>query len=206
MVLVDHGQEPVVGSIPLTRMLQESGVPEREYSFFAELAMARFWFHTDRARARLREGLARLPHLRVLSWRDLAAYGIRFEDDAFGELYACAEPGWIFFPHDYYQPLANLFLGLTDRHQHPRVFQPRHRGNHGYLPEHPSERGFVLLAEEGWRATEGEMAIVDFAPSVLTLLGHASPPHMRGSAVWTQRSSRSRNTRDTIFQMLVSAS
>jgi hypothetical protein len=187
MVLVDHGQEPVVGTIPLLRMLQESGLPEREYSFFVELAMARFWFHTDRARTRIREGLARLPHLRQLSWPDLAAFGIRFQDDAYGELYACAEPGWIFFPHDYYQPLASLFLGLTDRHQRPRIFQPRHRGNHGYLPEHPSERGYVLLAEEDWRPTGDEMAIVDFAPSVLTLLGHAPPPAMRGSAVFRQR-------------------
>ena len=187
MVLVDHGQEPVVGTIPLLRMLQESGVPEREYSYFLELAMARFWFHTDRARSRIREGLARLPRLRVLSWQDLAAYGIRFQDDAFGELYACADPGWIFYPHDYYQPLASLFLGLTDRHQRPRIFQPRHRGNHGYLPEHPSERGYVLLTEEGWRAQKDEMAIVDFAPSVLSLLGHAPPPAMQGSAVF-QRS------------------
>lgn len=188
MVLVDHGQEPVVGTIPLLRMLQESGVPEREYSYFLELAMARFWFHTDRARSRIREGLARLPHLRVLSWQHLAAFGIRFQDDAFGELYACADPGWIFYPHDYYQPLASLFLGLTDRHQRPRVLQPRHRGNHGYLPEHPSERGYVLLAEDGWQATGGEMAIVDFAPSVLGLIGHPLPPQMKGSAVFTQRS------------------
>lgn len=184
MVLVDHGQEPVVGTIPLLRMLRASGVPEREYSYFLELAMARFWFHTDRARARVREGLASLPHLRILSWPDLAVCGIRFEDDAFGELYACADPGWIFYPHDYYQPLANLFLGLTDRHQRPRVFQPRHRGNHGYLPENPSERGYALLAEDGWRAKGDEMAIVDFAPSVLTLLGHTPPPAMNGSVIW----------------------
>ena len=188
MVLVDHGQEPVVGTIPLMRMLRETGVSEREYSRFVELAMARFWFHTDRARERIRDGLGRLPHLRVLSWSDLAAFGIRFEDDAYGELYACADPGWIFFPHDYYQPLANLFLGITDRHQRSRVLQPRHRGNHGYLPEHPSERGYVLLAEEGWRTTREEMAIVDFAPSVLALLGQAPPPDMPGSAVFTQRS------------------
>jgi predicted AlkP superfamily pyrophosphatase or phosphodiesterase len=188
MVLVDHGQEPVVGTIPLLRMLRDSGVPEREYSLFVELAMARFWFHTERARTGIREGLARLPHLRVLSWRDLAAYGIRFQDDAFGELYACSDPGWIYFPHDYYQPLASLFLGLTDRHQRPRVRNPRHRGNHGYLPEHPSERGYVLLAEQGWRAHGSEMEIVDFAPTVLSLLGHPPPPSMRGSVVFAQHS------------------
>jgi predicted AlkP superfamily pyrophosphatase or phosphodiesterase len=187
MVLVDHGQEPVVGTIPLARMLRTPGLAEREYSCFIEAAMARFWFHTDRARTQIREGLARLSHTRVLSWRDLAAYGIHFEDDSFGEIYACADPGWLFFPHDFYQPLANLFLGLSDPHQRPRAFQPRHRGNHGYLPEHPSERGFVLLADEAWRASRSEMSIVDFAPSVLTLLGHAAPSRMRGSPAFTPR-------------------
>ena len=187
MVLVDHGQEPVVGTIPLVRALSASGVPDREYACFIEVAMARFWFRTDRARTRIQEALTRLPHVRTLSWRDLAAYGIRFEDDDFGELYAVADPGQIFFPHDFYQPLANLFLGLADRHQRPRLFRPRHRGNHGYLPEHPSERGFVLLAHEGWRPTRSEMSLVDFAPSVLALLGHAPSPQMLGSAVFTPR-------------------
>ena len=186
MVLVDHGQEPVVGTIPLVRMLRSLELPQREYNCFIELAMARFWFRTDRARTRIQEGLARLPHVRTLSWRDLAAYGLRFEDDAYGELYACADPGWIFFPHDYYQPLANLFLGLSDGHQRPRLFQPRHRGNHGYLPEHPSERGFVLLANEGWRATRPEMELIDLAPTVLALLGEARPESMRGNVAFVR--------------------
>lgn len=186
MVLVDHGQEPVVGTIPLARMLRTLELPEREHSRFVELAMARFWFRSDRARTRIREGLARLPHTRLLSWRDLAAFGIRFEDDAFGELYAVADPGWIFFPHDFYQPLANLFLGLSDGHQRPRLFRPRHRGNHGYLPEHPSERGFVLLADEGWHATRDEMSLIDFAPTVLALLGEARPPRLRGSVAFAR--------------------
>ncbi len=138
----------------------------------------------------MRECLARLPHTRLLSWRDLSAYGIEFEDDAFGELYVCADPGWIFFPHDFYQPLANLFLGLTDHHQRPRLFQPRHRGNHGYLPEHPSERGFVLYADTGWRPARAEMALVDFAPTVLALLGEPVPAHMHGSAAFAPGSRR----------------
>ena len=191
MVLVDHGQEPVVGTIGLRHMLDTSGLPEREYSCFIEAALARFWFHTERARKQVRERLSRLPHTNVLSWRDLAAYGIAFEDDAFGELYASADPGWIFFPHDFYQPLANLFLGLTDGQQRPRLFQPRHRGNHGYLPEHPSERGFLLLADQGWRSLRSEMALVDFAPSVLALLGQAPSSRMRGSAVFTPGTGRS---------------
>lgn len=180
VVLVDHGQEPVRGTIPLQQTIAAAGVPNREYSMFVEAAMARFWFHTERARARLGEALASLAHVTRLGWRDLAAYGVTFDDDACGELYLSADPGWIFFPHDFYQPIANLFLGLTDRHQRPRAFDARHRGNHGYLPQHPSEQGFVTIADPRVRALRDEMVLIDFAPTVLTLLGRAVPPELRG--------------------------
>ncbi|MBI1796196.1 MAG: alkaline phosphatase family protein [Candidatus Eisenbacteria bacterium] len=180
MLLVDHGQEPVIGTIPLFAAIAGAHVPEREYALFVEAAMARLWFHTDRARTAITAAIARLDHVTRLGWRDLAAHGIRFDDDACGELYVSADPGWIFFPHDFYQPAANLFLGLFGGHQRPRLFQPRHRGNHGYLPRHPSEQGFVVLAEPGVRALRAEMTLIDFAPSVLGLLGRDVPAAMRG--------------------------
>jgi hypothetical protein len=180
MVLVDHGQEPVVGTIPLLQTIATSGVDPREVSMFVEAAMARFWFHTESARQRLGERFAALPHVTPIPWRELRTYGIAFDDDACGELYLSADPGWIFFPHDFYQPIANLFLGLIDRHQRPRLFQPRHRGNHGYLPQHPSEQGFVLIADAAARKLRDEMVLVDFAPTVLALLGRDVPPGLHG--------------------------
>jgi hypothetical protein len=185
MVLVDHGQEGVVGTVPLRRVLAASGVPEREYSMFVEAAMARFWFHTERARTTLSRRFAALAHVTPIGWRDLTRYGIAFDDDACGELYLSADPGWIFFPHDFYQPVANLFLGLFGGHQRPRLFDPHHRGNHGYLPQHPSERGFVTLAEPGAAALRDEMSLIDFAPTVLALLGRDPPPVMRGVPAFT---------------------
>jgi len=184
MVLVDHGQEPVVGSVPLQQELRRAGVSELDYSCFVEVALARFWFHTEDARARITERLRGLSHCRLLGWRDLRAFHIAFEDDACGELYLASEPGWIFFPHDFYQPLASLFLGLTDWHQRPRLLQPRHRGNHGYLPEHPSEQGYAILAHPGYHAARPEIELIDFAPSVLRLLGRTPPPDLRGTAAF----------------------
>lgn len=181
MILADHGQEPVVGAIPLRQAVAAAAVPADEYAMFVEAAMARFWFRTDRARERIGAALARLPHARRLLWRELAAYGVAFDDSSHGELYVSADPGWIFFPHDFYQPLANLFLGLADRHQRPRVLRPLHRGNHGYLPQHPSERGWAVLADGTWRASRDEMTLLDFAPTVLALLGRSPLPAMRGT-------------------------
>ncbi len=180
LVLVDHGQELVFGAIPLVQALRQARVPKADYSYFVEVALARFWFHTEEARVRLAELLHEMPHTRVLSRRDLRALHVAFEDDAYGELYLAADPGWIFFPHDFYQPLADLVLALTDPYQRPRLIHPRHRGAHGYLPEHPSEKGFAILADQRFRAARPEAELIDVAPTLLSLLGESHPAYMRG--------------------------
>lgn len=180
MLLVDHGQERVRGAIPLLRELRRAGVPEREYSYFVEVAQARFWFHTERARSRLGEVLRALEHCRALDYRELHEFKVGFADDAYGELYVVADPGYIFFPHDFYQPLANTFMALVDSHQRRRLLRPRHRGTHGYLPQHPSEQGYVVLFDEGFRAVRPTIELIDFAPSVLALVERERPDHMKG--------------------------
>lgn len=184
LLLVDHGQEAVVGTIPLVQALQSSGVPEDEYTYYVELASARLWFHTSRARDALMPALRGLARTTLLGWREMQAVDVCFEDDAFGEVYAFADPGYVFFPHDFYQPIGNAVLGLLDRHQRQRTFNPVHRGNHGYLPHHPSEQGWMVLddAVEPVR-TEGAR-IIDVAPTMLGLAGVAAPAHMDGVALY----------------------
>jgi len=185
MLLVDHGQERVIGSVPLLQAIRQTGVPETEYSYFVELASARFWFHTDRARQTLSEKLASLPHTTLLSWRQMHEYQVCFEDDAFGEAYLFADAGRIFFPHDFYQPIGNAVLGLMDRHQRSRTGNPVHRGNHGYLPHHPSEQGW-LIAEESAVESPGRRAeLIDVAPSLLSLAGVAPPAYMKGAVLYS---------------------
>src|SRR4029450_2840261 len=114
---------------------------------------------------------------------------VSFEDDTYGETYLSPDAGYIFFPHDFYQPLANLFLGLRDWHQRSRLLRPIHRGNHGYLPHFPSEQGYAILLDSGYRATRAEIELIDVAPSLLALLGQAPPAHMHGPAVVVPRTS-----------------
>jgi hypothetical protein len=184
MLLVDHGQERLVGTIPLVQALRRAGVPQSEFSYFVELGSARLWFHSDRARRVLPEALRALPHVTLLSWREMHYYGVRFEDDAFGELYAFADPGHIFFPHDFYQPLGNVVLGLIDKQQRARARQPVHRGNHGYLPEHPSERGWMLLDDATLKPQHAAVRLVDIAPTLLSLVGATPPEYMHGRVLY----------------------
>jgi Type I phosphodiesterase / nucleotide pyrophosphatase len=187
MLLVDHGQEPVTGIIPLKKELERSGIREEEFSYFLEVVQARFWFHTDRARNRIKDLLGTIAHTTVFTYKDLHQFHVRFDDDAYGELYLMADPGYIFFPHDFYHPLANLYLGLTDWHQKNRIFRPVHRGTHGYLPNHPSEEGFAILIDRNYNATRPSIELIDIAPTVLALLGRPRPEHMKGTVAFHYR-------------------
>ena len=186
MLLVDHGQELVRERIDLRGRLRESRVPGREYDYFLEVGVARLWFHTERARRTLLDVLRATPRLRVLGAPDLRELGIDFPDDSFGEAYVIADHGVAFFPHDYYQPLANVFLGLTHDAQRPRVGDPRHRGSHGQHPDHESETGYLCLLEDGFVADREESPLVDFAPTVLALLGRPPLPSMGGRACFRE--------------------
>lgn len=180
VLLVDHGQEPVRGTIDLAARLEALAIPDSEYTWFFDVPMARFWFHSERARAAITGMLRATPHGRTIPYTELARYGVPFSNADYGELYFAADPGFILFPHDFYHPAANLFLGLRDPQQRPRIGNPVHRGSHGHLPDHDSERGWMVVFDEGAQVDVPMMQLVDVAPTLLALAGHDAPAHMRG--------------------------
>jgi hypothetical protein len=182
VLLSDHGQELVTGTIPLVRMLRKSGVPQADYNYFCELACARLWFNSDQARAAIIPKLQRLRNCRLLHFSEMHQYDVCFDDARFGEYYLMADAGSVFFPHDFYQPLANIYLGLFGHSQRSRTLNPVHRGNHGYLPHYPSEKGFLVLADDGIKPNREHMSLIDFAPTMLTCLRAEIPAHMTGQS------------------------
>ena len=188
VLLVDHGQEPVRGTVDVTARLRALNIPDDEYSYFLDVPMARFWFHSERARGEITAMLRATPNGRALAYGELADCGVAFENADYGELYFAADPGFIIFPHDFYHPIANAFLGLRDPQQRPRVRNPVHRGSHGHLPGHDSERGYLVLFDENAETVVPMMQLVDVAPTLLTLAGRTPPDHMRGRAAIRSRS------------------
>jgi len=184
VLLVDHGQEPIRRTIDLLTALRSSGVRGRDYHYFIEIGQARFWFETDEARAAITAALRQVPDLHLFTWEEMARFDVAFPDSSWGELYAIADNGVAFFPHDFYQPLANLYLGLTSAEQRPRRRDPRHRANHGQLPDHPSERGIVIVASGDWSPRRESARLIDFAPTILRMLGREPPAHLRGEPMF----------------------
>lgn len=184
MVLSDHGHEPVRGSIDLVQKVAALGLGKGDFSHFLELSLVRFWCHSDRARERIPALLRTLPHVSLLSPADLGRYHLGFDDGQYGEIIAITEPGYIFFPHDFYQPLANLWLALSDSKQVARLADARQRHNHGYLPDHACERGFLAVLDERCVLRQADIELIDVAPSLLGLLGVSPPATMQGRAAF----------------------
>jgi hypothetical protein len=185
MLLSDHGQEHVKGSIDIKEGLSRLDLSNDEFKFYLEAPMARFWFHTDRARKKITDMLSSLGHGTVLSYKDMHDYNIKFDDNRYGEVYFIADPGYIIFPNDFHHPLANLFLGLTDWQQRSRIFHPEHRSSHGYLPQYESEKGFMIVLDRSYKVYgEPEFDVIDVAPSILALMGYKNTEQMKGSSVF----------------------
>jgi hypothetical protein len=192
VLLSDHGQEEVKGTINIKRELKQLGLNEQEYQLYLEAPIARFWFGTDRARRMILTRLSELKHGTVLSYKDMHRYNVRFENDGYGEIYFITDPGYIIFPSDFYQPLANVFLGLVDWQQRSRILNPKLRGVHGHLPHHESEKGFMMVLDDSYHVdrpgSEGD--VIDVAPSLLGLLDYPQPDYMKGRCLFHQPQSK----------------
>ncbi len=123
----DHGMAAVRAHRDVAAELR--GLPvraPRDYLFFLDSTMARFWFHDDRARdlvmSRMREG----DGGRFIGREELTREGVDFADRAYGEeIYLC-NPGWLILPS---------FMGSSPV-----------RGMHGYHPD-DADSYSTLLAD-----------------------------------------------------------
>jgi hypothetical protein len=180
----DHGHEPIRESIDLLATLRRNGLSEIDYTTFVEVSSARFWLHSKKAQTKLPAILTEFGHGTVFPYREMERYGIPLRDSSYGEWFCFLDPGFIFFPHDFYHPVANIFLGLADTMQRSRLRNPRHRGNHGHLPHYEAERSFMLLLDSRYRVDAQEATILDVAPSILGVLGLPPSPFMKGRPVF----------------------
>ncbi len=184
VLLSDHGHEPIVGSVDLERELEELGIADDDVSYFTEVSNVRFWFHSPAAAETVTHWLGEQPNGRLLGFREMAEYGVPLTDKSYGEYFYFLDPGYVFFPHDFYHPVANAFLGLSDPMQRKRLKDPRHRGNHGHLPESEAEDSFMLLLDAAYSPGVGDADILDVAPTILDLLRVDRPDHMSGTPMF----------------------
>jgi hypothetical protein len=179
VLLVDHGQEQITRQVNLSEVLDHSGVPRNEYTYLMEVAVTRLWFFTERAKQAITAAIAAVNDVVMVPHDQMRRYHVDL-DASFGELYVYARHGCAFFPHDFYDPAANIYLGLRNRDLRARMWNPRHRGNHGHLPGHPSELGYMVVDDDRLVPRTAEVPLIDVAPTLLSLLGREKAEHMPG--------------------------
>jgi hypothetical protein len=182
LLMSDHGMESVRNYLDLGGILAGSGLPRERYECFVETSKATFWAFDDEIGEQLQVLLRDAPDGKLLTRADLAArFGVAFTDNAYGDFFFYADPGISFFPNDFHHPLASRALAVLDWQQRPRLRDPRHRGEHGYIPGCEAEQGFALLVADDLRPCQPSGRLVDLAPSVLALLGLPAAAGMQGS-------------------------
>ena len=184
MIISDHGMEPVKRVVDLRAKLAELDLPPDDYDLFLENVRCTFWFHTAEARGQLTRILETCDDGVLVSREGMGRYGIHFEDDSYGHAYFYAHPGASFFPNDFHQRFSSVYLGLTDAQQRRRVFMPQHLADHGYLPHHACELGFMVLADDRYGARADTVELLDLAPTFLALIGQPKPSTMRGESAF----------------------
>ena len=180
MVIGDHGQDVVKDTINIVEKVNEFGIQKNEITYFIEPSKVRFWFHSDSAREKILNYLSESDKGTLLHFEELHRYNIKFNDYSYGEYYFVLNPGTIFFPNDYYHPIGNIFLALTDDQQRSRIQSPIYRGYHGYLPYNECEKGFLMLLDNDYKTNGKEIEIIDVAPTVLRLMGYNQPESLKG--------------------------
>jgi hypothetical protein len=187
VLLSDHGMEPVGRVVDLRRLLEDLDLPADAYDVFLENTKATLWLHDAAAGARIVAALDSCPAGSLVMRDAMRHYDLRFDDNRYGDAYFYAHPGSTFFPNDFHQPLASLVRTVADRQQRQRYRVPWHQADHGYLPDHDCEIGFMVLAEDGYEAIDRCVTLIDIAPTLLDLLQLAKPDTMRGRAQFRSR-------------------
>jgi hypothetical protein len=163
LVFGDHGMVEVRKVVNLYPVLAQLGLkPGRDYAFFLDSMLARFWFATDRARNRVGEALSALPHGRVLDAAALARYGLAGAPRRLGELFYVMQGGIVLFP--------DFFQGTVPA-----------RGMHGYLPEEEENWAAIILqADEAGGRLSQPVDLIDVFPVMAELLGLPVPNGCQG--------------------------
>jgi predicted AlkP superfamily pyrophosphatase or phosphodiesterase len=160
----DHGHHDVRRLNPLT-FLREHRFDIRRYPHVIDTNFIRLWIDDPDERRNVIERLNALGIGHVLTDAELDAYRVRMGDDRYGNIIFYVE-----LPH----ALSHTIWG----------FGRRLASGHGYLPDHPGSDAVLV---SNLPARNGQIDLVDVAPSLLELLGLPVEPGLDGRSVWERR-------------------
>jgi hypothetical protein len=119
VITSDHGMADVKGVLDIETRLKETPLRiPKDYIYFLDSTMARFWFNNSEGRHVIKQTLSRIPHGHILSESEKDRLHINMGHDAYGELLFWADKGYLIFP--------NFFQSIASE---------KTKGMHGYMED-----------------------------------------------------------------------
>jgi hypothetical protein len=161
MVWSDHGHHDVQKINPL-ELLKRHGVDLGDHLCVIDTNFIRLWVDDESERRRLSDQLNAMGVGSVLDDEELARYRVKMADDRYGSLIFYLELPYAF---------SHTIWG----------FGRRLASAHGYRPEHPGSYGTFVSNRP---VRDGDVQLVDVAPSLLNALRLPVPDGLDGTTVW----------------------
>lgn len=168
LVFGDHGAVEVKKRVNIESKLKSLDLKVgKDYIYFLDSTMARFWFKNDAAQLKITEMLKELTDGNILTKQDFIKYRANFNHTKYGELIWVANEGVLIMP--------NFWQGNSPV-----------KGIHGYLPDvNDNQAAFVLSSPKinGVSKLKKPCEMVDIFPTILDLMGLPIPESNEGMSI-----------------------
>ena len=165
----DHGMVCIDRLVNIQESLKCLAVkPIRDYMYFLDSTLARFWFFSERARKEITASMSRLTGGRLVSEKERKTYHIRYSHNRFGELIWWADGGTLIFPN-FWQDRKPV------------------KGMHGYQRGVTDNHAGFLLVDHDLRDSEllkKPLEMVDVFATMIDILGLEMPEDAHGTSVY----------------------
>lgn len=127
LVIGDHGMMEVEQTLNIGRVLENLSLKlGKDYLYFLDSTMARFWFFSNHAKKLVTKKLNEITEGHILTKEELDRYHLNYSHNRFGDIIFLADPGVLIFPN-FYQNRSPV------------------KGMHGYAPETPDQQSMLLI-------------------------------------------------------------
>jgi predicted AlkP superfamily pyrophosphatase or phosphodiesterase len=168
LVFGDHGAVEVKETIDIKGRLESLNLRVgKDYVYFLDSTMARFWFKNDIARLWITEAMSSLLKGKLLTEDDFVKYRAHFNHTRYGELIWVANEGVLILP--------NFWQGGSPV-----------KGMHGYLPDVKDNQAAFLLSSpvlDKPVELKSPCDMVDIFPTILDLMDLPIPETNEGTSI-----------------------
>jgi len=113
VVVSDHGMMNVKGAVDITNKLSQLKLRlHKDYLYFLDSTMARFWFMNKQAQREVEAMLQTIPHGHIISPTEKNELHINFQHNQYGDLLFWLEEGYIIFPNFFQANNSNMPKGM----------------------------------------------------------------------------------------------